>query len=228
MAIVLEGTNSGSSSLNTDTMSFSVAVPAGSDFLTVGLCLNSFTGTITSVVFNGSEQLQERFYQTNASSNRRTALFFLANPTITTANVVVTLSENANQILAAAHSWSGVDADSGTNGAADGRSLAPTASSFEFDLTTTQNNSVVVDAAGVDDDSNPSPSGDNAGNGLLRNGNQADLGASFAEIATAGTANMDWSLAVAGDGSMCAMELLEDAGGGGNDLLLLLHARGDD
>lgn len=228
MAISLEGTNTGSSGINTSTLSFEITVPAGTDFLTVGMCLNNFTGTISSVVFNTNEGMQQRIYQTNASSNRRTALFFLVNPTVTTANVVITLSANAQQILAAAHSWSGVDANSGTNGAADGRSLAPSATSFEFDLTTTENNSVVVDAFGVDDEGNPAPSGDNTGNGLLRNGNQADLGASFATIATAGTANMDWSLSALGDGSMVAMELIEAAAGGGNDLLLLLHARGDD
>lgn len=227
MPIALVGSAAGGTSpLNTDTLSFPVTVQAGADFLVAALCLNSFTGTITSVVFNGSEQMQQRIYQTNAPNNRRTAIFYLVNPTVTTANVVVTLSELAQQILGVAAAASGVDPNSGIAGNAGGQPLTPSGTAFTFDLSTTQNNSVVIDAFAGNDESNPTPTGDNTGNELAdRIGNQARLAVSFAEIAAVGNANMDWSVAPTSSGSQCAMELREATGGPSR--LLLLHARGD-
>lgn len=228
MAIALLGSSGGNSGLNTNILSFSVTVPPGTDFATVGLGLENFTGTITSVIFNGSEQLQQRIYQTNASSNRRTAIFYLANPTVTTANLVVLLSGNANQIFAGVQAWTDVDPASGANGNAVGRNNAPSNTLFELDVPTSQPNSLVVDAFAVDNEPTIMPVGDNTGN-EVRDSSSSNIhfGMSFAEIAATGTANMDWSLSQVADGSMCAMELLAADGGGGTDLLLLLNARGD-
>lgn len=217
-------TERGTSGLNVDNLSFSVEVPSGADFLVAYLSLNNFTGSISSVIFNTSENLVQRIYQTNASSNRRTAIFVLADPTITTANINIQLSQNSQQIRAFAQAWENVDPLSVSMGATPvGANLSPASSSFELDLTTTQPNSVVTDCISVDAGSGLDPTGDNTGNELDNtSGSQSEAACSYADIPSISIANMDWDLVSSiGDGSMCAIELLD--GGGAPSTLPLIR-----
>lgn len=95
MAISLNSTSSGSDT-STQTLTYSHTVNAGSNkILIVGVTIEVDTGnplrTISTVVFNTNESLTKIDAQ-EYDSRDETSLWYLLNPTATTANIVVTAS----------------------------------------------------------------------------------------------------------------------------------------
>ena len=93
--------NVSSTSGNTDSLSWSHTVPSGSNLvLVVGLCLDDGITASGGVLFNTSESLTLLRRDQNAGA-AVTEIWYLVGPTVTTANIVASLSGKAQNISGA-------------------------------------------------------------------------------------------------------------------------------
>lgn len=198
MAIALIGVTNSSVTTGVSSLTISVTVTSGSNrVLVVGInqCSTVALATISSVVFNGSETMTLAKAQTfSPTFFHRSAMYYLVNPTVTTANVVVTFS-NANDNLYQAASvirFEGIDQASPIDATSGNTGTSGTCSTV---ITTVANDAWVLDCAQARD-------------GLTIGANQTQRvslsnGSIFTKMstvngkATPGTETMDWTLASA-------------------------------
>lgn len=105
----VKGTSTSSSSSSTNSLSYSCTVSSGQNFLTVqiGTGSGSAAQTASGVTFNGTALTRE--WGPVSDGNWDSAeCWYLANPSVGTFNVVVTLTGSA-QVGSEATPWSGVD-----------------------------------------------------------------------------------------------------------------------
>ncbi len=138
MAVAKGNTSSGSG--NTASLSWSHVVPSGSDrVLLVGVSILSDAIESTAVVFNTSESFTVVRRSINNGA-QTCSIWRLLNPTVTTANIVVTI-ESMVQVIGGAVDFNGAgtpdNADGATPDAATSTSLTitgDTADNFMFDV----------------------------------------------------------------------------------------------
>ncbi|MHB8546427.1 MAG: hypothetical protein ACYDAJ_06640 [Nitrosotalea sp.] len=121
-------------------MTFSFTVNSGSNtLLLVGM--EASTGTVTGMTFNGVA-LTKAVARSNVGDSE---LWYLVNPSVTTANVVITLSTAAT-VVAGAYELTGVDQTTpiGNTGTNSGITNAPSVS-----ITTAYSNSWAIDSVSI-------------------------------------------------------------------------------
>lgn len=96
MAITLNNSGSGSGPGTGNTISVSATVNAGTDrLLVVGVVIDQDTTTISGVTFNGVAMTNlATASATQSTGNLNVSTWYLINPDVTTANIVVSMSNN--------------------------------------------------------------------------------------------------------------------------------------
>ena len=112
----------------TNSLTISSHVVSGTDpALIVKVALRSTTITVTGITWNGSENLTQLNNDRNGDAH--SSFWYLAGPTATTANVVITLSGSA-RVVGAASTYTGVHSSApfrtAANSSANGTDAAPT------------------------------------------------------------------------------------------------------
>ncbi|MEQ9618990.1 MAG: hypothetical protein RIG61_07420 [Deltaproteobacteria bacterium] len=169
------------------THSWSQVVNTGEDYLTACGVYNSGTTTVSSVEFNTSEAMTV----TTVTQGGTTIWFaYLSRPTVTTANIEVTLSASQN-ITAGGMTLNGAN-----DGAPD---VTQTASGLSNDpqisVTTTNANSIIVDCVGYN--ANAGFTADGIGQTLQYSAAfsfSLEIGSSTKNMASTGTFLMDWTI----------------------------------
>ncbi|KKL66707.1 hypothetical protein LCGC14_2142290 [marine sediment metagenome] len=210
----------GSGPYSSDTISFTVN--SGSDIVLVVIVwgLNNSSGsvpTVTSVVFNTSESLtkQVEITQSGGPSRQAISVWTLLNPTVTTANVVVTwdvsdIDSTAVHVL----EYTGSDAI-GANSSGSGNDNIPTHS-----ITTTVDNSMIVAGIcfrGADGEPfSPDNSETERADGESGTSNSADISFWAAELlkATAGAQTISATGSAADRWTIASVELKVASVGG--------------
>lgn len=114
MAVAKGNTSSGQG--NTDTLTWSHVAGGGADcVLMVGVSIDSDTVNVDTITFNTSESFTQLRNDVNAGANS-SEIWYLLNPTDTTANIVVTLDGKA-QVIGGAVDFNGASTPDNPDGA---------------------------------------------------------------------------------------------------------------
>lgn len=208
MAIAVDTGNVATKQTTSSTPTFtSFVVGSGSNrILLVGIALNSATATITSVVFNGSETLTavpNTAHRGNTS--QYTEWYYRLAPSVTTADIVVTLSASADVQMVAC-TCTGVDQVTGVSGGVGNEYLFANASS---DVTSAVGD-LVMDLVYYSLGSNPTV---DASQTILAQPAPSFFGWGSSYEAGASSISMDWTTD-SGSATQSAFNIKQASGGG--------------
>lgn len=150
-----------------------------------------------------------------------TTLWYLVNPPVGTADVVISYSDASvrNKGMGVI-TLAGVDQ---TTPVGDAQTIDGAGEAANRTITTTAADSWVLDSFGIEIGSSFTP-----GAGQTAYHSQSRSAASHREVASPGQITMSWTWSGSGVWRLTAAEFLAATGEVPSDLLLLLHARGDD
>ena len=190
-------------SASTTTVS-NVVVPTGNPGLVAVISIKS-TSTVTSVVYNGSENFVQQI--TDVNGNARVVILTLEAPTVTTADVVVTLSGNSRHVSTIGV-YTGVDQDTLVRTAesvsANGTDAAPT-----VDVTTDADDMVVSGLCQVSAGPDSATADHNSRSTVAATGGGTDTRSGLQDvISTGGTDTMGWTMGGSDNWATAAIALI--------------------
>lgn len=190
-AITFNSTSSGNDAGQTNT--FAHTVNAGSNkILTVGVAVEDATTvqTVTGITWNAVENLIQIDTQVYNGTKNRVDLWYLLNPTVATANIVVTLSGDPS-----ASQTAGAITINGAKQQGPEISAKATGSSvtISVNITTQTNDAWIIDSAANDSSSNDMTAGGGQTERYEEATNQRHNG-STKPFAVAGATSMSWSI----------------------------------
>lgn len=204
--------NSGTVVFSTASGTLSLGVTTGTNRVLVVAPISDFSGrTIDSVTWAGSAMT--KIVGTVVNNESRAELWYIQNPAISTANVVVNCSDAVNGVIMA-QVLTGVSPVSPTN--ASGGS-ANTSGNAISNLTTTKNNSFILDCLISHEGVSGAITKDAAQTliyDLEQPGAKAfDCGLSYKTLPTAGTTSMGWTITGGGNWAHVAAAFTPLVGG---------------
>ena len=227
---VVVGTNTTPAPTTTASWTFSHTVGAGSDrVLVVATSHRDGNKNVTNITFNGVT-LTQAIQQNGTSSNNQVNIWYLVNPTVTTANVVITVSGSV-KIAATAINLTGVyqaapvSSTAGNSGTSTAPSATVVSASNELVMAAVAANGDALSVASGGGQISLANNGTGTGGGDVRMGVDSETGA--ASVTTTWTlgASKSWGTASASVRPSGAIALsgkvFEDVnygGGAGRDL----------
>lgn len=193
MALVLGATITSEVLDNGTVLTFSHTVDSGSNLLVVAESHNS-NADPTSVTFNGVA-LTKAVFVGNSNEPNRATIWYLVNPTVTTANIVVTIGANRG-IVAGAYNFSGASTSPIGNTATQNNGNS-TSSSSSLSITAAESGNYIIDVVSVTAQ-DPTVGADqtqrwNKTSGPTNN----HRGASSTETGSSGSHTMSWTFGTA-------------------------------
>ena len=190
---------------NADTTTVSnVVVPSGNPGLIAVISIKG-TATVTSVVYNGSETFTQEI--TDINGNARVVILYLEDPTVTTADVVVTLSGNSRHVSTIGV-YTGVDPTilvrTAESVSANGTDASPT-----VDVTTDADDIVVSGLSQVSAGPDSATADHDERSTVAATGGGTDTRSGLQDvISTGGTDTMGWSMGGSDNWATAAVALI--------------------
>jgi len=203
-------------------LTLSSVVSTGTDRILVLGVATRGTPSVTSVVFNTSENFTEQ--GTIQIGNATVHLYTLVNPTATTASVVITNS-NSLRMAAAVSLYTNVDQTTpvraGTVQTASGTGTAPAVS------VTGTSGDLLVDACSIVQNGPPTLTAAHTERAnITQTGGSTDVGLGCQELsATGGSDSMSWTASSSTDWAIAALSLISASGGGGPTAISIFRRR---
>lgn len=164
------------------------------------------TGMVTGITWNTSETMSEAIETTpNAWTN---TIWQLANPTATTANVVISFSTNIDRPkIAVAYAVANVDTAVMTE--ATGTGYASSGTGISTSITTLTDNALIIDMATQVGTNDFTPAGDQTQfvDQTVTGSFSGHFGSSAKTLASAGATTMTWTSAGSAEWESCAIAL---------------------
>ena len=150
MAIVQLGSTTTGTSDSGVSLTFSHTVTSGTDVLVVSFGSGPDTDSITSVVFNASETMTQA--AATGVNGKFAAIYYLVNPTATTANIVITIDAGPNTgITATAINYDGVNTATPIGDTTTATSDA-SVTTATLNVTSTSVNNLILDLVSIQHD----------------------------------------------------------------------------